>query len=238
MSFIIVLGAVIFILCAVGICLLIRQPVETQKNSNRFKPVSSTKKVKQKKEKVNRYQKIKKTRGQPRLGSTPFNMPDNNAADEVLGIKKPVEKDQPVEAKPRQFRIDSIAAEKRIIVFYVRADEGKPYMGYELLQTLLSSGLRFGDMSIFHHTDGFSVASITPPGTFDLDEMGSYSCTGLSLFLSLENATDPMKAFQSMLNVSDQLVQALGGQVLDEGQVMLSKEKVLELHRELQSAYV
>jgi FtsZ-interacting cell division protein ZipA len=237
MSFIVVLGAVIFILCAVGICLLIRQPGQSNTRQNR--PKSAPKQtVRKSKPQANRYQKKSPSKLEPRLGSSPFQMPKHEGADAVLGLCNghDMPKDEPI--KPKQFRIDSIMGERRLIVFYLRAEQGKPYAGYELLQTILSTGLRFGDMNIFHHADGFSLSSMTAPGTFVLDQMGSFSCTGLSLFLALENSDDPMKGFQSMLNVADQLVKALSGDVLDEGQALLSKDKVLELHQELQSAYV
>ncbi|MCH9644834.1 MAG: cell division protein ZipA C-terminal FtsZ-binding domain-containing protein [Gammaproteobacteria bacterium] len=246
MSFIIVLGAIIFILCAVGICLLIRQPSKKHKQSkyhqNKFKPLPKQKSKKFKRKKIkdrtNGYQKSAAPKIEPRLGSSPFDMDGNDETDVVLGLRETESAEPDEKPKAKQFNIDSVIGERKLIVFYLRAEEGRPYAGYELLQSLLSADLRFGDMDIFHHAGGFSLASITPPGTFDMDKMGSFSCTGLSLFLSLESCEDPLTSFQSMLHTADQLVQDLGGKVLDEGQNLLTEEKVLQLYQELQNAYV
>ncbi len=42
-------------------------------------------------------------------------------------------------------------SENEILYLILSAKSGKPYVGYELLQALLSAGLRFGPMDLFHY---------------------------------------------------------------------------------------
>lgn len=113
---------------------------------------------------------------------------------------------------------------EELIVVNVIARAGEVYAGYELLQALLSAGLRFGKMNIFHrHQESsgrgdilFSVASATNPGTFELSKMGGFSCSGLTLFLQFSGQKDLMKSFELMLETARQLTDDLGGEVLDQ----------------------
>src|SRR5271156_1565457 len=58
------------------------------------------------------------------------------------------------------------------VILFLRAPAGRPYGGYELLQSLLSCGLRFGEQNIFHRYEQrmgqavvlFSVAAATHNG--------------------------------------------------------------------------
>jgi cell division protein ZipA len=109
------------------------------------------------------------------------------------------------------------------LVIYVVAEAGKPYFGYELLQALLSAGMRYGDMNIFHRfershgrgTPLFSLASASDPGTFDLNHMGEVSCKGLCLFMNLSDCKDSIIAFEKMVDTAQQLVDDLGGELRD-----------------------
>ncbi len=110
-----------------------------------------------------------------------------------------------------------------IIVINVFARPGKQFFGYDLLQSLLSAGMRYGDMAIFHrHQDKsghgpiiFSLASATEPGTFDIHKMGGFSSTGLSLFLQLANNETDFKHFNLMLEAAKQLADDLDGGLFD-----------------------
>ncbi|MEI8055514.1 MAG: cell division protein ZipA C-terminal FtsZ-binding domain-containing protein [bacterium] len=111
-----------------------------------------------------------------------------------------------------------------IVVLQIQSFPGKPYMGYELLQTLLSVGLDFGDMSIFHRHEGkggkgnvlFSVAAATPDGSFAIDDMGSFKCAGLVMFMKLDAKQKLMMRFDLMLDVARQLTEELGGDIYDD----------------------
>ena len=111
-----------------------------------------------------------------------------------------------------------------ILVVYLRSSPRRPYVGYELLQALLSAELRFGSMNIFHRyadlnrkeTVLFSLASAQKPGTFDIHHMGAVSTQALSLFLKQTgNPEHDIRALDLMLETANQLIEDLGGELLD-----------------------
>ena len=129
------------------------------------------------------------------------------------------------------------------ISLYIESQEGRAYIGYELLQAILSSGLRYGKHSIFHYysdkmtQDGilFSLASAIDPGTFDLPHMGSFSTRALTVVMDASRTPDPLKVFEKMLNVAGQLCEDLGGRVLNSDRELLTKEYVREICMQINS---
>lgn len=123
---------------------------------------------------------------------------------------------------------------EEIICLILMANPDRSYVGYELLQSLLVAGLRFGAMDIFHRFEEqngrgkilFSVASISEPGTFEINKMGAYSGKGLMMFLRLSTNKDLMAAFDCMLETAKQLVEYLGGDIFDNERNVLSPEKI------------
>jgi cell division protein ZipA len=123
------------------------------------------------------------------------------------------------------------------------APENCVYGGYELLQALLSAGLRYGKQRIFHrhtHKDGrgdilFHCASATEPGVFDLTKMGSFTSKGLCFFFSATPSEDSMTTFDCLMEMLDQLIEDLGGQVLDDRRELLTKEKMLNYRQKIRA---
>lgn len=127
------------------------------------------------------------------------------------------------------------------IAFYLMAPENASYVGYELLQALLSVGLRYGRQQIFHrhlHKDGrgaalFHCAQAIAPGAFDLTKMGALSCPGLCLFFNAATVDAPVSVFDALLETIDQLVDDLGGKVFDEKHQLLTREKLFSLKQQV-----
>ena len=119
----------------------------------------------------------------------------------------------------------------------IESSENKPYMGYELLQAILSSGLRYGEHSIFHYYSNkmvkdevlFSLASAIDPGTFDLPRMGAFSTRALTIVMDTSKHKDSLKVFEKMLHVAGQLSEDLGGRVLNSDKQVLTKEYVRDI---------
>lgn len=111
----------------------------------------------------------------------------------------------------------------KVLVIYLMAKSGKRFVGYELLQALIATGLRFGKMQIFHRYESsngkgpilFSVASAVKPGTFDIGRMGTFSCPGLTLFMDTKCTAIPRIAFEALLTVAYQLAEDLNGDLFD-----------------------
>jgi len=110
----------------------------------------------------------------------------------------------------------------------------RPLQGAELLPVLLTLGLKYGEMNIFHrHQDSagngkvlFSLANMVKPGVFDLDTMEQFETPGVSLFMTVPCAGDAMANFKLMLQAAEKLADELGGQLLDGHRNPLTQQMV------------
>lgn len=122
------------------------------------------------------------------------------------------------EAHPEEFE------HSEVLVLNVAARDGRVFSGDDLLQVLITSGLKFGDMNIFHKrlskehqgTVIFSVANMLNPGTFDLNNMDEFTTLGISFFLALPTPINNLDAFEQMLDVAQEIRATLGGDLKDD----------------------
>ncbi len=140
-------------------------------------------------------------------------------------ISRPVEPHRPDEHEMAEAEASSLPTEpSEVLVINVMASNGRKFAGDDLMHVLITSGLKFGDMNIFHQRLGnqpkgpviFSVANMLNPGTFDLNNMESFRTVGVSLFLALPTAINNLDAFEKMLTVARQLCADLGGELKDD----------------------
>ncbi|MCH9770572.1 MAG: cell division protein ZipA [Gammaproteobacteria bacterium] len=172
-------------------------------------------------------------------------------SDSVLGLSpeeaitpaaEPAITPTPVEVPPAPTNTILSANCPDLISLYLVAEKDQPYIGYELLQALLSVGLRYGEMQIFHRYQSkaakgpvlFSLASAIAPGTFDLPKMGSFSAPALCLVLHPKELAEPAVAYDLMVTTAEQLVDDLGGIILDENRQTLTKDKIAAKRQLLQ----
>lgn len=128
------------------------------------------------------------------------------------------------------------------IMMILLAKDNRQLVGYELLQTLLAAGLRFGEGSLFHrhqHANGqgpvlFSLAAATPTGVFDLQNMNAFNAKGLCLFmLASGNPTIDEERFTVMYETAKQLRDSLDAHLLDEQRQPLGPTSIARYHRVL-----
>ena len=125
-----------------------------------------------------------------------------------------------------------------VLVMHIKAADGAMFHGRDLLDVILSNGLRYGDMKIFHYhqqqeeedIDGpvlFSMANMVKPGTFELRDFETLKTVGLSFFLSLPVADDAnMDAFDTMLSVIERMAEQLKGELKDEYRSALTAQTI------------
>ena len=119
-----------------------------------------------------------------------------------------------------------------VLVVSVVMAEGQVISGAALLPTLLTLGMRFGDMDIFHrHEDNagngkvtFSLANMMNPGTFNLDAIETFTTQGITLFMTLPNAGDAFEVFEQMIGAAKQLALEFQGQLLDDKRSVMTKQ--------------
>jgi cell division protein ZipA len=111
-----------------------------------------------------------------------------------------------------------------VLVLNVTAKEGRVFAGDDLLHVLITAGLKFGDMNIFHKrlskqhqgTVIFSVANMLNPGTFDLNNMEEFTTLGISFFLALPSPINNLDAFEQMLGIAQEIRDTLDGDLKDD----------------------
>jgi cell division protein ZipA len=126
----------------------------------------------------------------------------------------------------------------RVIALYVQAAPGASFRGAELAATLESVGMRFGDMSIFHHfgvgnmlaaDPVFSAANMFEPGIFDPVTLDDFETRGIAFFMQLPGRSEASLAFELMLNTVQRVARQLHGEVLDDTRAPLSSHGIEQL---------
>lgn len=130
-----------------------------------------------------------------------------------------------------------------VITIMLISEIDKPYTGYELLQALLSAGLRYGKHNIFHRHQSqqlnnpgqilFSLASAIKPGTFEMPKMGGFNTEGLVMFMQVAEQNDSLEVYDLMLETAYQLIDDLKGEIWDENRRSLTEEKIAETRNKL-----
>ena len=122
-----------------------------------------------------------------------------------------------------------------ILALFVMAPQGAAVPGPALESVLRDSGLRFGEMDIyhwFHQGDSgppeavFSVASMVEPGTLERVLEPDFHTPGLALFMSLPGPVAGSEGFEAMLATGRRLAEALGGELKDERRSTLTLQTV------------
>lgn len=148
--------------------------------------------------------------------------------------------ESPRAKKPRAPAQESAPLE--VIVFHLIARRPDRFDGQAMLRLLLESGLRYGDMHIFHRhreTAGqerleFSVANAVEPGTFDIDTMEEEQFAGITFFMKLPGPGEPLGALDRMLSVGRRMAEELEGDLKDEQHSVLTPQTMEHLRQRVQ----
>lgn len=113
---------------------------------------------------------------------------------------------------------------QEVLMLFVDKPDGDAIDGAKLLPTLLTLGFKYGEMDFFHrHQDSsgkgevlFSLANMYNPGTFDIDNMEQLETRGLTIFMTLPNAIEPLQAFNMMHNAAKKIADEFDATVLDD----------------------
>jgi cell division protein ZipA len=127
-----------------------------------------------------------------------------------------------------------------LIMVFLAAKEKKQFAGYELLQSLLAAGLRFGEGNLFHRhqfANGqgpilCSLAAATATGVFDLQNIGIFSVRALCLFMhASQNTTIDEERFKLMLETANQLCEGMDAHLLDNQRRPFTSESLIHYRR-------
>lgn len=123
---------------------------------------------------------------------------------------------------------------QEVLVINVVARSEDGFHGAALMQNILESGLRFGEMNIFHRHESmsgngdvlFSMANALKPGVFDLDEMDASYVRAVSFFMGLPGPRHPKQALDLMIAAARKLAHELGGDLKDEQRSVLTAQTI------------
>lgn len=144
------------------------------------------------------------------------------------------------ESATSDVEVETDMAGKHTIMLFLAAKGQNIFAGYELLQTLLSCGMRFGDGGLFHrhqHASGqgpvlFSLAAATATGVFDLQNMGAMSVKGLCVFMELSgNITIDQERFAIFIQTAKHLTIELNANLLDDKQRAVTDASIAKLEK-------
>jgi len=167
-------------------------------------------------------------------------------ADDIIAVRK-IESEPEPDAQP-EITSDIKSTENKhvkpsspkLLVLFLLAKEQRKLMGYELLQTILAAGLRFGEGRLFHRHQFesgqgpvvCSLATATADGTFDLQNMGAFSVHGLCLFMEASgNESIDLERFSIMMDTARQLNEGLDTHLLDDERNPWSEVSLARYHR-------
>ena len=111
---------------------------------------------------------------------------------------------------------------EKVVALRLVAREEVP-SGDTTVLALRRVGLEHGLYGIFHRVENgdtqnpvFSVARLNEPGSFDLSKLTEMKVPGLSLFLALPGAGDPVERFDAMIETARALARELDAEIFDE----------------------
>ena len=123
---------------------------------------------------------------------------------------------------------------EEVFIINVVARDELGFPGSALLQNIMESGLRYGEMNIFHRHESmsgngdvlFSMANALKPGVFDLEEMDATYVRAVSFFMGLPGPRHPKQALDLMIAAARKLAHELGGDLKDEQRSVLTAQTI------------
>ena len=130
--------------------------------------------------------------------------------------------------------------ERRILAVRLVAPQHERFAGRSLRQALAAEGFLLGQFAIFHKPDDerravLSAASLTRPGTFDMETMDSQHYGGLSLFAVLPGPKPARQAFDELVFAARNLNERLHGVLQDEQGTPLTPARIAQLREQLRA---
>lgn len=189
---------------------------------------------------------VRKVTNEPALHT---DIPSLQKNDTVVAKPRLIPQEEHIsrERSSHEVKINKVAEDEikvgPTIMMFLLAKENRQFAGYELLQTVLAAGLRFGEGNLFHrhqfsNGDGAilcSLAAATATGTFDLQNIGAFSVRGLCLYM--QSTTNPginAERFSVMLDTARQLSDGLDAYLLDDQRRPLTEQRLEHYHQILE----
>ena len=167
---------------------------------------------------------------------------DDSDSEPAAAPAAPIQREAPPElASAAPLRVDWPAEhERHILALRLVAPQRERFAGRSLRQALAAEGFLLGQFAIFHKPDDehravLSAASLTRPGTFDMETMDSQHYGGLSLFAVLPGPKPPPQAFDELVFAARNLNDRLHGELQDEQGTPLTPARIAQLREQVRA---
>ncbi|GAA0689133.1 hypothetical protein GCM10009104_14360 [Marinobacterium maritimum] len=145
----------------------------------------------------------------------------------------------PAAATPSSRGLKSMPDPEHVLIITVVGRNGQHLPGPALNKIVTACGMEWGDMAIYHRPEDnnpdapiqFSMANAVAPGTFDPDNLEALETPAVTFFMSLDEPTDAMTAYECMLATAETLAKHLNGDLLDEDRSVM-RPQTKEHYRE------
>jgi cell division protein ZipA len=127
----------------------------------------------------------------------------------------------------------------KIISLFLLARENHVITGADLLQATVSTGLKYGDMNVFHRqSEGsekpvFSMANAAKPGHFERDEWNTFETGGVVLFMTLPGPEQALDAWDAMLAAARRMAEILNADLLDGDRSPFTRQREAQYREEM-----
>lgn len=170
--------------------------------------------------------------GKPKLAGKPQVIVARPKPARVAPVRESLKTKETKEIAAEPVYDKAVAEPSEVVVLNAMAKSGRVFTGDDLLYVLITSGMKFGDMNIFHRRLGgdskgpviFSIANILNPGTFDLNRMHEFTTVGVSLFLAMPTPIKNLEAFEQMFGVAQQICSSLDGDLRDDNRNLMTTQ--------------
>jgi cell division protein ZipA len=168
--------------------------------------------------------------------------PEEEAPEEELEKEPEAEYEPPLAPMTTEQPIVEWPADdvRKLVAIRLVSGHSERLAGRSIRQALAAEGFVLGKFDIFHKPDRdnravLSAASLTKPGTFDLETMDTQRFGGLNLFAVLPGPKPPQKAFEELLVTARALNERLQGALQDERGGPLTPTRIAALREGLEA---
>ena len=185
---------------------------------------------------------IKKSSGTPTIHQTGVHQSGYSAVETTAEEAVFLTEDEP---PPQSVELPA-GVEPLLVNLWVMAPQEMTFEPHYLKQTLDDSGMRYGDMNIYHYyrkpkVDSlpsrgqrlFSIASMVEPGYFDPENINTYRTPGVVLFLQLPGPIDGVLAFEKMHQMGELLARRLNGVLCDNKHNKITPQSITHIKDEI-----
>jgi FtsZ-interacting cell division protein ZipA len=144
---------------------------------------------------------------------------EKQASDHPLGYTK---------QSQQSFDLPDTPQEKPdLISVFILPKDNASFSGYELIQTLGSAQMHFGEHQMFHRFNNegqilFSICQSEAPGSFDYNNMGHLKASGITLFIDTTHALFSESTLNEFLDTAALIAEDLAGTIANEQMQPLS----------------